>query len=92
MQRVGEVIGLEPMAGDAGFLANRPCVRCLRIQSNAGIRESGRRPRQIAALNGIVGGKIRRWKRLGNIVARRLGLTDRERPHEQHGAKAGRNP
>jgi hypothetical protein len=46
----------------------------------------------MAAVSGIVGGKIRRWKGFGNIVARRLGLADRERGHEQHGPKAGRNP
>jgi hypothetical protein len=87
-----EVIGLNPMAGDAGLLADCPSPRGLRILRHARVRESPHRPRQTAAVNGIVGGKIRRRGRLENIVAPRLGLSGRKRAHEQPGAKAGRNP
>ena len=50
MQGVREMVGFEPMAGDAGFLANRSCVRRLRVLGDVRIGESGRRPRKIAAI------------------------------------------
>src|ERR1700722_5171224 len=48
MQGVGEVIGLELVAGNAGFLADRPCVRRLRIRSYVRVCESRRRSGPIA--------------------------------------------
>jgi len=62
VQGVGEVFGFELMAGDAGFLADRSCVRRLRIRRNVCIHESRCRPRKTAAIDRTMRRKIRRRK------------------------------
>jgi hypothetical protein len=75
--------GFEPMAGDAGFLADRPCVRRLGIHGNLRVRESRRRTRQISVIR-AVSGKICRRQRIGDIVGR-LRLADRHGALEDQG-------
>jgi len=78
---VREMIRFEPMAGNAGLLANRPRIRRQRILRYVGVRESGSGPRQIAARR-AVSGKICRRQRIGDIVLGRLRLADGCCAHE----------
>lgn len=47
MDRVGEMIGFEPVTCDAGLLADRFCVGRLRVRGDVRIGEPGRGARQI---------------------------------------------
>jgi hypothetical protein len=85
VEGVSKMIGFEPMASDAGFLADCPCARRLRILGYVGVGETGRWRRQIAA-NRAVSGKICRGQRIGDIVLGRLRLADGRGAHEDQGA------
>src|SRR6266852_916347 len=76
VQRVAEVIGFEPMAGEAGFFADGACLERERIIGDMCRRESGsrwhrspsRRPRRIAQ-------HASRWQHLDDLGHVRLRLT-----------------
>ena len=51
VQSVREMIRFELVAGDAGLLADRSGVGCLRIVRELGVRKTGRRLRQPTAVD-----------------------------------------